>query len=81
MLCSAGHDDLLLAAGQAIQPLLAATPEPARMQPCMGCQPVLKAVNATWNGKGTPGEDDTTSSFTLTWAGECELSARQSAEL
>ena len=70
----AGHDDLLLAVGQAAQPLFAATPEPARMQPCMGCKPVLKAVNVTWDGEGAPGVGDTTSSYTLEWSGECDLS-------
>ena len=70
----AGHDDLLLAVGQAAQPLFAATPEPARMQPCMGCKPVLKAVNVTWDGEGAPGVGDITSSYTLDWSGECDLS-------
>ena len=70
----AGHDDLLLAVGQAAQPLFAATPEPARMQPCMGCKPVLKAVNVTWDGQGVPEAGDTTSSYTLGWSGECDLS-------
>ncbi|CAK0784780.1 hypothetical protein CVIRNUC_007984 [Coccomyxa viridis] len=69
-----GHDDLLLAVGQAAQPLFAATPEPARMQPCMGCKPVLKAVNVTWDGQGVPEVGDTTSSYTLGWSGECDLS-------
>ena len=70
----AGHDDLLLAVGQAAQPLFAATPEPARMQPCMGCKPVLKAVSVTWDGQGVPEAGDTTSSYTLGWSGECDLS-------
>ena len=63
-----------MAVGQAAQPLFAATPEPARMQPCMGCKPVLKAVNVTWDGQGVPEVGDTTSSYTLGWSGECDLS-------
>ena len=76
LLCTwhSGHDDLLLAVGQAAQPLFAAMPEPARMQPCMGCKPVLKAVNVTWDGEGAPEVGDTTSSYTLQWNGECDLS-------
>ena len=70
----AGHDDLLLAVGQAAQPLFAATPEPARLQLCMGCKPVLQAVNVTWDGQGVPEAGDTTSSYTLGWSGECGLS-------
>ena len=70
---------MLLAAGQAVQPLFEATPEPAKAQPCMGCRPELKAVNATWNGKGKQGKGETTSSYTLSWSGECQLSAAGSA--
>lgn len=57
-----------------MQPLFEATPEPERIQPCMGCQPVLKALNATWDGKGKQGKGDTTSSYALSWSGECQLS-------
>ena len=75
----AGHDDLLLAAGHAVQPLFTAMPEPQRVQPCMGCRPALKAVNATWDGKGKQGKGDTTSSYILDWSGECQLSAASTA--
>ncbi len=78
--CCAGHDDLLLAAGQSVQPLFEATPEPEKAQPCMGCRPVLRAANATWNGKGKQGKGETTSSYTLSWSGECQLSAAGGAE-
>ena len=66
---------MLLAAGQAVQPLFEATPEPAKAQPCMGCRPVLKAADAAWDGKGKQGKGETTSSYTLSWSGDCQLSA------
>ena len=45
------------------------------MQPCMGCKPVLKAVNVTlgWS-RACLKWGDTTSSYTLGWSGECDLS-------
>ncbi len=72
---NAGEDAAVLAAGEALQPLFAATPAPSEEQPCSGCTPSVKVVEVTWNGQGTPSKTDTTSTYQLELEGSCKLQA------
>ena len=49
--------------------------ELAKLQSCMVCRPVRKAVSALWIGVHLPGVSETTASYMLDLSGECELTA------
>jgi hypothetical protein len=68
-----GADADVISVGEALEPLFEGTPPPPKEQACSGCTPSVRVVDVTWDGQGTPGENDTTSIYELELAGDCAL--------
>ena len=68
----AGHDNLLLAAGEKVEGVVASTPPPPPPQ-CTGCTAQVLTQVATFNGTGEPAPGQTTSVYTLAMSGRCPL--------